>query len=154
HAVTGDFAAMLDTIGIVAVIVFVGIIVITTVKYHSSRIHVLGLAQIRKALFAKLTAMPVAEADRQLSGDLTARMSMDAERTASFFGSMMTGDRSLFAIPVSILISMVVCIVKQPDIGIMNLIFVFVSIYANLACIRREYTWHTKRMGIISALAQ
>ncbi|MBO9609659.1 MAG: ABC transporter ATP-binding protein [Paenibacillaceae bacterium] len=154
HAATGNFAAMLDTIGIVAVIVFVGIIVITAVNYLTSRIHVLGLAQIRKALFTKLTSMPAAEADRQLSGDLAVRMSMDAERTAAFFGSMMTGNRSLFAIPVSILISTIVCIVKQPAIGTMNLIFVFISIYANLACIRREYTWHAKRMGIMSALTQ
>ncbi|WP_409345187.1 ABC transporter ATP-binding protein [Paenibacillus sp. MBLB4367] len=154
HAATGNFAAMLDTIGIVAVIVLVGIIVISAVNYHTSRIYVLGLAQIRKDLFAKLTAMPAAEADRQLSGDLAVRMSLDAERTAAFFGSMMTGDRSLFAIPVSILISTIICIVKQPAIGMMNLIFVFISIYASLACIRREYTWHTKRMGIMSALTQ
>ncbi|EPY10959.1 ABC transporter ATP-binding protein [Paenibacillus alvei] len=154
HAVTGDFAAMLDTIGIVAVIVFVGIIVITAVNYHTSRIHVLGLAQIRKALFAKLTAMRVAEADQQLSGDLAARMSMDAERTAAFFGSMMTGNRSLFSIPVSILISIIICIVMQPAIGMINLLFVLISIYANLACIRREYMWHKKRMVIMSALTQ
>lgn len=154
HAATGNFAAMLDTIGIVSVIIIVGILVLTAVNYYTSQIHVLGLAQIRKSLFAKLTAMPAAEADRQLSGDLTARMSMDTERTAAFFGSMMTGNRSLFAIPVSILIAITICIVKQPAIGMMNLVFVFVSIYANLAFIRREYTWHTKRMGIVSTLTQ
>ncbi|WP_135549663.1 ABC transporter ATP-binding protein [Paenibacillus cymbidii] len=154
HAATGNFAAMLDTIGIVAVIVLFGIIVITAANYHSSRIHILGFAQIRKALFAKLTAMPMAEANRQLSGDLATRMSMDAERTAAFFGSMMTGDRSLFAIPVSILIATIICFVKQPAIGMMNLLFLFISIYANLVCIRREYSWHTQRMGIMSALTQ
>jgi ATP-binding cassette subfamily B protein AbcA/BmrA len=153
-AATGDFAAMLDTIVVVVIIVIAGIVVMTTVKYYASQIHVLGLAQIRKALFAKLTAMPAAEAGRQLSGDLAARMGMDAERTATFFGTMMTGNRSLLAIPVSILISLVICIVKQPAIGTMNLIFVFISIYANLACIRREYTWHAKRMGIMSDLMQ
>jgi ABC-type multidrug transport system fused ATPase/permease subunit len=153
-AATGDFAAMLDTIGAVAIIVIAGIVVMTTVKYYASQIHVLGVAQIRKALFAKLTAMPAAEAGRQLSGDLAARMGMDAERTATFFGTMMTGNRSLLAIPVSVLISLVICIVKQPAIGTMNLIFVLISIYANLAYIRREYTWHTKRMGIMSALTQ
>ncbi|MBD3920016.1 ABC transporter ATP-binding protein [Paenibacillus sp. PR3] len=153
-AVTGNFAAMLNTIGIVAVVVIAGIIVITSVNYHASRIHILGLAQIRKSLFAKLTAMPASEANKQLSGDLAARMSMDAERTSAFFGSMMTGDRSLFAIPVSILIATIICIVKQPAIGMMNLIFVIISIYANLACIRREYAWHTKQMGILSSLTQ
>lgn len=154
HAATGDFASMLDTIGIVSVIAFIGIIIITVVNYYTSQIHSLGLAQIRKSLFAKLTVMPAAEADKQLSGDLTTRMSMDAERTADFFGAMMTGNRSLFATPASILISIVICIVMQPAIGIMNLIFVLISIYANLACIRREYTWHTKRMDITSALTQ
>lgn len=153
-AVTGNFAAMLNTIGIVAVVVVAGIIVITSVNYHASRIHILGLAQIRKSLFAKLTAMPASEANKQLSGDLAARMSMDAERTSAFFGSMMTGDRSLFAIPVSILAATIICIMKQPAIGMMNLIFVIISIYANLACIRREYTWHTKQIGILSSLAQ
>ena len=153
-AVTGDFAAMLNTIEIVAVTVIAGIIVIAAVNYQTSRVHVLGLAQIRKAMFAKLTAMSAAEADRQLSGDLTARMSMDAERAAAFFGPMMTGNRSIFAIPVSIVISLVICIAMQPAIGLMNLLFVFVSIYANLACIRREYAWHTKRTGIMSVLTQ
>ncbi|MFC5406154.1 ABC transporter ATP-binding protein [Cohnella soli] len=154
HAATGNFPAMLDTVGIVAVIVVVGIIVITTVNYHASQIHVLGLAQIRKSLFAKLTMMPASEADQQLSGDVTTRLSMDADRTAAFFGSMMTGNRSLFAIPVSILISIIICFVKQPSIGMMNLVFVCISIYTNLACIRREYTWHTKRMGVMSVLTQ
>ncbi|MWC30519.1 ABC transporter ATP-binding protein [Paenibacillus sp. MMS18-CY102] len=154
HAATGDFASMLDTISMVAVVIFVGIIVITAVNYQVSRIHVLGLAQLRKTMFAKLTAMPAAEADRQLSGDLSTRMSMDAERTSAFFSSMMTGNGSLFAIPLSILIATVICIVKQPAIGMMNLLFLFISIYANLACIRREFTWHSKKMGIMSALTQ
>lgn len=154
HAAAGDFAAMLRTIGIVAVSAIAGIAVITAVNYHAARIHVLGLAQIRKALFAKLTAMPAAEADRHRSGDLSARLSMDTERAASFFGSMMTGDSSLFAIPVSILICTVICIVKEPVIGIINLLFAFISIYANLACIRSEYAWQTKRMGMMSSLTQ
>ncbi|GFN32287.1 ABC transporter ATP-binding protein [Paenibacillus xylaniclasticus] len=154
HAASGNFAAMLNTIAIVTVIMMIGIMVITSVNYYTSQIYVLGLAQLRKALFAKLTGMPAAAANRHLSGDLTNRMSMDVEHTASFFGPMVTGNRSLFAIPVSILTAIVICIVKQPTIGIMNLIFVLISIYANLACIRREYTWHTKRVGILSTLTQ
>ncbi|SDX49117.1 ABC transporter ATP-binding protein [Paenibacillus sp. CF384] len=154
HAATGNFAAMLQTIGAVAVSVILGIIVMTAVNYKAAAIKILGLAQIRKALFAKLTAIPAAKADAQLSGDMSTRLSMDAERTADFFGSMMTGDRSLAAIPVSILISTVICIVSQPLIGILNLVFGLISIYANLACIRREYKWLTQKMGIMSTLSQ
>ncbi|SFS64043.1 ABC transporter ATP-binding protein [Paenibacillus sp. BC26] len=154
HAATGNFEAMLQTIGAVAVIVMLGMIVMTAVNYKAAAIKVLGLAQIRKALFAKLSAIPAAKADSHLSGDMSTRLSMDAERTADFFGSMMTGDRSLAAIPVSILISTVICIVSQPLIGLMNLLFGLISIYANLACIRREYKWLTKRMGIMSTLTQ
>lgn len=154
HAATGDFAAMLGTVGIVAAIAGVGIVTITITNYHTSKINILGLAQLRKALFAKLNTMPTADAERQLSGDLSIRMSMDAERTAAFFSSMMTGDRSLFAVPVSVIISTVICVVKLPAVGIPNMIFLLLSIYANLACIRREYTAHSKRMGVLSTLTQ
>lgn len=154
HAAAGDFSRMLDAISIVVTIVIAGVVVITAANFHTLRIHALGLAQLRKALFAKLTAMPAADANRQLSGDLTARMSMDTERSADFFGPMMTGNRSLLALPVSILVCLVISIVTLPVIGLMNLVFVLISIYVNLACIRREYTWHSKRMGIISVLTQ
>lgn len=154
HAATGDWRAMLHTVSIVAIITVAGIITITMVNYYTSKINILGLAQLRKTLFAKLNAMPVAEAEKQLSGDLSTRLSMDADRTAVFFSSMMTGDRSIFSIPVSIIISTVICIVKLPAVGILNIIFLLVSIYVNLACIRREYVSHAKRMGVQSALTQ
>jgi ATP-binding cassette subfamily B protein AbcA/BmrA len=154
HAATGDFAAMLRTIGIVAAIAAAGIITITITNYYTSQINILGLAQLRKAMFAKLSAMPTADAERQLSGDLSIRMSMDAERTATFFSSTMTGDRSIFAIPVSIIISSVICVIKLPAVGILDFVFLLVSIYVNLACIRREYTAHSKRMDVLSTLMQ
>ena len=154
HAATGDFMAMLGTIGLIAAIAAAGIITITITNYYTLQINILGLAQLRKAIFAKLSAMPAADAERQLSGDLSTRMSMDAERTATFFSSTMTGDRSLFAIPVSMMISSVICIVKLPVVGILDFMILLVSIYVNLACIRREYAAHSKRMEGMSALTQ
>ncbi len=154
HAATGNFTAMFGTAGLVAAIAAAGIITITITDYQTGNINTLGLAQLRKALFAKLCALPTADAEGQLSGDLSTRMSMDAERTAAFFSSMMTGNRSLFAIPISILISISISIAALPAIGIPNLMFLLISIYANLACIRREYTAHAKRMGVMSALTQ
>jgi ABC-type multidrug transport system fused ATPase/permease subunit len=154
YATTGNFKAMLGTIGIVAVITALGIITITIVNYQTSKINILGLAQLRKALFAKLCAMPVADAGCQLSGDLSTRMSMDSDETATFFSSMMTGDRSIFAIPVSIIISTAICVVKLPAIGIPSIIFLLAIIYMNLTCIRREYETHSKRMGMQSTLTQ
>jgi ABC-type multidrug transport system fused ATPase/permease subunit len=154
HAATGDFTAMLGTIGLVAAIAAAGIITITITNYFTSQINIQGLAKLRKALFAKLNAMPTADAERLMSGDLSIRMSTDAERTAAFFSSMMTGDRSIFAIPVSILISSVICVVKLPVVGLLDILFMLVSIYVNLACIRREYTAHSKRMDVLSSLTQ
>lgn len=154
HAATGDWGAMLGTVSIVALITLAGIVTITAVNYFTSKINILGLAQLRKTMFSKLNTMPVAEAEKQLSGDLSTRMSVDADRTAAFFSSMMTGDRSIFAIPVSIIISTVICVIKLPAVGIPNIIFLLVSIYMNLACIRREYTSHSKRMGVQSVLTQ
>ncbi len=154
HAATGDWEAMLGTVGLVAFIVVIGIITITMVSYFTCKINILGLAQLRKALFAKLNTMPVADAENQLSGDLSTRLSMDADRTSAFFSSMITGDCSMFAIPVSIIISIIICIVRLPVVGILNLGFLLVSIYMNLACIRREYTTHSKRMEVQSTLTQ
>lgn len=154
HAARGDFSGMLDTICIVAMIVIPGIVIISIISYWTSRIQALGLAQIRKSIFAKLCAISAAGANRHSSGDLTTRLSMDAERTAAFFGPMMTGDRSLFSLPASILITSVICIVVQPVIGSISLVLVFISIYVNLACIRREYRFHIRRMSIMSSLTQ
>ena len=154
HAASGEYIAMLRTAGIVAGVAGSGIILITGVNYYISRINILGLAHLRKTLFAKLTAMPTSEANKKLSGDLSTRMSMDAERTASFFSSMMMGDRSIFAIPVSILICSVICIIKLPVIGILNLLFLIVSIYINLVCIRHEYVSNSRYMSGISIFVQ
>lgn len=154
HAATGDFRAMLGTLGMVAIIAAAGMAIITLTNYHTSRINILGLAQLRKTLFAKLNVMSTAEAQRQLSGDLSTRMSMDADRTAVFFSSAMIGDRSLFAMPISIIVSTAVCIIKAPVIGIPNVVFLLISIYLNLACILREYTAHSKHMGMVSTLTQ
>lgn len=154
HAATGNFKAMFNAVVVVATIVITGVIVITFTNYHTSKINILGLAQLRKTLFAKLNAMPTSDAERLLSGDLSIRMSMDTDNTAAFFSSMMTGDRSLFAIPISIIISTIICVVKLPAVGIPNILFLIISIYANLVCIRHEYTAHSKRMGVLSILTQ
>jgi ABC-type multidrug transport system fused ATPase/permease subunit len=154
HAATGNWAAMLQTVRLVAIIIAAGIVAITAVNYFTAKINLHGLAQLRKTLFAKLNTMPAADAEKQLSGDLLTRLSMDAERTATFFSSLMTGDRSLFAIPISILISITICIVRLPVVGIGSLVFLLASIYMNLACIRQEYTLHVRRMDVQSSLTQ
>jgi len=147
HAATGDWGAMLRTVGLVAIVMAVGIVTITTVSYLTSKMNIFGLTRLRKTLFAKLNAMSVTDAEKQLSGDLSMRMSMDADHTATFFSSMLTGDRSIFAIPVSIIISTIICIVRLPIVGTFSLVFLLISIYMNLACIRREYITRLKRMG-------
>lgn len=154
HAATGNFKAMLGTVGVVSIIALIGIIMITAISYYSSKLHILGLGNLRKALFAKLNAIPVSSAEQYLSGDMSTRMTIDADRAASFFSSMTTGDSSLLSIPVSIIASTIICIYKLPIVGVINLIFLFLSIYINLACIRREYAAHTQRMNIISGLTQ
>lgn len=154
HAATGDWKAMLGTVGVVGVIILVGIIIVTAANYSISNISILGLAQLRKAMFAKLNSIPVSVAKKQLSGDLSTRMSIDADRTASFFGALMTGDRSIFAILVSIIISSVICLVQLPAIGIPAILFLIANICINLACIRREYASHSKRMRVQSTLTQ
>jgi ABC-type multidrug transport system fused ATPase/permease subunit len=153
-AATGNWHAMVGTIGLVAVIIAIDIVMITAVNYFTSKINILGLAQLRKTLFAKLNAMTAANAEKQLSGDLMTRLSMDAEHTTTFFSTMMTGNRSIFSIPVSILIAVTICIVRLPIVGIGSLLFLLAGIYLNLACIRREYTMQAKRMTVLSALTQ
>lgn len=154
HAATGDWGAMLKTLGLVVGIVAVGVVAITAVSYFTSKTNALGLAQLRRRLFTKLNAMPVADVEKSLSGDLSTRLSLDAERTAVFFSATMTGDRSLFALPVSILFCTVICIAQLPIVGFFSLGFLLASLLMNLACIRREYALQVKRMEVQSTLTQ
>ena len=154
HVMTGDFQAMLRTIGVVSLVAIVGILLMTLSGYVLQTIHQKGLGELRKALFAKLSDVSAADASNWMSGDLSMRISADADSAASLFSSAVLGNRSIFSMGVSILVEVVVSIVVLPVIGVPCILFLSFSIYANLACIRREYDAYQQKRSVQAVMTQ